>query len=106
MNRIRLFVLSGFLALGGFALGASSAQAQSMGWGPIPTYSYVPSGGYYSGGYSFALQPATRGYYYAAASPAYRSPAWSMSHHVRAYSAFDPTGRHDGLARPWLNLLR
>jgi hypothetical protein len=105
MTRVRLMALAG--ALGAFGFASTSAEAQSMGNAPAPRYSYLPGGGYYYGGFYYAPQPAP-GYYaprYYAPAPVYRAPASSASR-GRNDSDYDPTGRHDGLARPWLKPLR
>lgn len=104
MNRVRLAMVAGVLAVGGLGLGSSSVQAQYPGGNTATPRYYAPGGGYY-GGYYYAPQPAPSYYaprYYAPA-PAYRAPARSMSR-GRGYP--DITGRHDGLARPWLKPLR
>jgi hypothetical protein len=100
MNHIRLSVFVGLIALVGLGFTARSAQAQY-----VPQPSGYPTGSYYapSGGYYYTPQPA-RTYYaprFYAPAPAYRSSAGS-----RRSVPYDPTGRHDGLARPWLRPLR
>jgi len=102
MNRMRLMVLSGFVVLG--SLGALSAEAQSVGGNTTyaPRY-YAANGGYFSGGYYFAPGPAPTyaAPRYTAPASVYRAPA------PRApMRSNDVTGRHDGLARPWLQPLR
>lgn len=105
MNRVRLAMMAGVLAFGGLWLGNSSAKAQYMGGNTATAPRFNPSAGGYYGGYYYAPQPAPSYYAprYYAPSPAYRAPARSMSR-GRGYP--DITGRHDGLARPWLKPLR
>jgi hypothetical protein len=100
MNRIRLTVFSGFVAFGllGFVASPSRAQDRYMS-GPI----YVVAERGPVGGYSYT-PPQVPAYYaprtfaptraYRAVAP--RVPAWN----------YDPSGRHDGLARPWLQSSR
>jgi hypothetical protein len=106
MNRIGVMVLVGGLAVGGLGLTAASAQAQVRGGTApalAPAVRYYSGPGYYGYGY----------YYYptAPAAPTYRggiytAPARSYSGGTSASrSAQDYTGRHDGLARPWLRPL-
>jgi hypothetical protein len=107
MNRLRTSLLVGFLVIDGWKLGTSSAQAQvgirtAPAPAPAPRYYYGP--GYNGYGY----------YYYPTAPtvPTYRGGFYSAP--ARSYSggsstrrpALDYTGRHDGLARPWLQPLR
>lgn len=107
MNRLRLLVLAGVVIFGGLGSRASSARAQAPGAPAAPRYFYGlgPNGyGYYY--YPAAPAPAP------AAAPTYRGGFYSPP--ARSYSrspstgrtAQDYTGRHDGLARPWLQPLR
>jgi hypothetical protein len=105
MNRVRMMLLAG--VLGAFGFGTTSAQAQSMGSAPAPSYSYVPSAGYYSAGSNVITQPVPRFY----GGSVFSAPAWSYRPsrpspgsfmQNRVSSSYDPTGRHDRLARPWL----
>lgn len=107
MNRLCLLVLAGVVMVGGFGFGASSARAQAPAAPSTPRYFYGlgPNGyGYYY--YPAAPVPAP------AAAPTYRGGVYSAP--ARSYSrspqagrpAQDFTGRHDGLARPWLQPLR
>lgn len=108
MNRMRLLVLSGFMVLGGLGLGASSAKAQYAGGPTAAPRSYAAPGGYYGGGYYYAPAPSYYAPRYAAPSyyaPAYTAPAPRTT--TRGGSGYtDVTGRHDKLARPWLQPLR
>lgn len=107
MNRIRLMVLVGVVAIGGLGLAVSSAYAQAPGVAPGAA---APAARYYYGpGYN------GYGYYYyptAPAAPTYRggfftAPARSNSGGTPASRpAQDYTGRHDGLYRPWLRPLQ
>jgi hypothetical protein len=90
----------------GWKLGTSSAQAQvGIGTAPAPAlaarYDYGP--GYNRYGYyypSVATAPTYRG-------GSYSAPARSTSQGTStSRSVLDYTGRHDGLARPWLQPLR
>jgi hypothetical protein len=107
MNRVRLAMLAGVLATLGLGLGGSLAQAQYMGGYTSTAPRYSASGlGYYSG-YYYAPRSASSYLaprYYAPA-PAYQAPARSTGQ-GQGYSTYDPSGRHDGLARPWLKPLR
>jgi hypothetical protein len=103
MNRLRLTVLSGLLVFAGLSLGASQAMAQiPSGAAPAPRYYYGP--GYSGYGYYYyptaPTVPTYRGGYYSAPAPSY-SRGTSTSRYP-----YDPTGRHDNLARPWLRPLR
>jgi hypothetical protein len=75
-----------------------------MGNAPAPSYSYAPSAGYYSAGSYVIPQPVPPdygGYFFSAPAWSYRpSPGSFMRNRVS--SSYDPTGRHDRLARPWL----
>jgi hypothetical protein len=105
MNRTRSMMLAA--ALGAFGFGTTSAQAQTqaMGGVPAPSYSYAPSAGYYVPGPYVVTQPAPR---YYRGYDVFSAPAWSSRlspgsvMHDRFSSSYDPTGRHDRLARPWL----
>jgi hypothetical protein len=101
MNRVRPMVLAGVLAVGGLELGASSVHAQvPSGAAPAPRYYYGP--GYYGYGYydypTAPTVPTYRGGFYSAPAR-----SWGTS---TSQPAFDATGRHDGLYRPWLSPLR
>jgi hypothetical protein len=103
MNRMRMILFAG--VLGGFGFGTTPAQAQSLTSVPTRRVSYVSSGGYAPGGYSNAApQPAPLSYGRSIAPPPVRSqaPSWASTMRHRVGSSYDPTGRHDGLARPWL----
>src|SRR4051794_30619956 len=106
MNRMRLMVLSGLMMLGSLGLGTSSAQAQSVGGTTPRTPRYYGAGGGYYGGYYFAPQaaPSYNAPRYSAPAAAYTAPARSPSRSTSGN--YDPSGRHDGLARPWLKPLR
>jgi hypothetical protein len=105
MNRVRVLILTGVLAVGGSGFAVVSAQAQApRAAAPAPAprpYYYGPGYagyGYYS--YSAApTAPTYRGGFYSAPAPrvSTRTPA--------RRSIQDYTGRHDGLARPWLRPL-
>jgi hypothetical protein len=102
MNRMRSMMLAS--VLGAFGFGTTSAQAQYMGGVPAPSYSYAPSAAYYGPGPYVVPQPAPRyyrGYYFSAPAWSYRPSPGSVMHD-RVSSSYDPTGRHDRLARPWL----
>jgi hypothetical protein len=103
MNRVRMILFAG--VLGAFGFGTTPAQAQSVTSTPTRRVSYAPSGGYYYGGYSnAALQPAPL-YYGRVINPApvqSYMPSWASITRHPVSSSYDPTGRHDGLARPWL----
>jgi hypothetical protein len=89
--------------LGAIGFGTTSAQAQYMGSAPAPSY-YAPSVSYYGRGYYVAPQPAARyygNYYFSAPARSYRPSSGSFTR-GRVPSSYDPSGRHDGLARPWL----
>lgn len=103
MNRVQLAMLAGVLGFGGLGLGNSSAQAQYMGGPPAAAPRYTAAGG----GYYYAPQAAPSYYGYAPrySAPAYRVPARGVGQ-ARSYSNYDPSGRHDNLARPWLKPLR
>ncbi len=107
MNRVRLAMLAGVLGFGGLGLGSSSAQAQYMGGTTAAVSPYTAAGGGYYGGYYYAPQAAPSYYGYAPrySTPAYRAPARGVGR-ARSYSNYDPSGRHDNLARPWLKPLR
>jgi hypothetical protein len=103
MNRVRMILFTGFLGVFGF--GTTPAQAQSVASAPARRVSYVPSGGYYSGGYDHAAPQSAPLSYGRPITPATvhaytPSRASTVRHSVG--SSYDPTGRHDGLARPWL----
>jgi hypothetical protein len=106
MNRVQmiLFVFAG--VLGAFGFGTTPAQAQSVTSAPAPGYSYAPRGGYYSyGGYYHAAPrpaPHSNGRFNDPAPVRSRTPSWGSLMRNRFASSYDPTGRHDGLARPWL----
>ena len=103
MNRVRMLLLAGVLGASGFV--TTPAQAQSATSTPTRRVSYVPSGGYYYGGYSNAAPQPAPLYYGRSIAPApvrYYTPSWTSTTRHRAASSYDPTGRHDGLARPWL----
>jgi hypothetical protein len=106
MNLMRMSVLVGVLIAGGWGLGGSSSRAQDWGWAvpaPAPAVRYYYGPGYY--GYGYYPYPT------APAAPTYRggfstAPARSHSGGTSASRfAQDYTGRHDGLARPWLRPL-
>jgi hypothetical protein len=103
MNRLRVTMLVWVLAVGGLGLAASSAHAQApSGAAPAPAPRYYYGPGYYGYGYYYYPTapsiPTYRGGFYSAP---YRS--WGTS---TGQPAYDPTGRHDGLYRPWLRPLQ
>jgi hypothetical protein len=105
MNRIRVTVLAGLLAVGGLGLVAPSAHAQAprvAAPASAPRYYY----GWGSNGWGY--------YYYTTAPTAptylggfYSAPARSYSRgSSTSHLPQDYTGRHDGLARPWIRPLQ
>jgi hypothetical protein len=99
MNRVRMMLFAG--VLGAFGFGTTPAQAKSMTSAPTRRVSYAPSGGYY---YDAAPPPAPL-YYGRSINPApvrSHTPSWASTKRHRVGSSYDPSGRHDGLARPWL----
>lgn len=96
MNRIRLTCL---MSLAAFELLAPSSRAQVQSTPPIPgTVTYrsfyqAPAAASVSGP-TPAPSMATR---YAGPASSYRIPGARARIH-----SFNPTGRHDHLARPWL----
>jgi hypothetical protein len=103
MNRVRMILIAG--VLGAFEFGTTPAQAQSVTSAPTRRVSYAPSGGYSYGGYSNAAPKPAPIYHGRSIDPApvrphTPSPASTIRH--RAGYLYDPSGRHDGLARPWL----
>jgi hypothetical protein len=103
MNRVRMMLFAGVLGALGF--GTTPAQAQSVTSAPIRRASYAPSGGYYYGGYDYAAPQPAPFYYGRPIEPVpVRSytPSWASTARHRVGYSYDPTGRHDGLARPWL----
>lgn len=104
MSLTRTTVLAGVLAVGGLVVGTSAAKAQAPA-NSAPRYFYGlgPNGyGYYYYPTAPAMAPA--------AAPTYRGGFYSAparsSRRGRSSAVYDPTGRHDGLARPWLRPLR
>ena len=72
---------------------------------PAPGQSYAPSGTYYYGGYYYAAPQPAPLYYGRYIDPApvrSHAPSRGSIMRNRVASSYDPTGRHDGLARPWL----
>ena len=108
MNRIRLAVLAVVFAVGGWGLVPSSAHAQAPGGAaPTSTPRYYYGWGYNGWGYYYypaapapAAAPPYRGGFYSAPASVY-SGGTSSNRPVEDY-----TGRHDGLARPWLRPLQ
>jgi DNA-binding beta-propeller fold protein YncE len=103
MNRVRMILFAG--VLGAFGFGTTPAQAQSVTSTPTRRVSYAPSGGYYYGGYSNAAPQPAPLYYGRSIDPApvrSHTPSWASTMRHRVGSSYDPSGRHDGLARPWL----
>jgi hypothetical protein len=105
MNRIRVTVLASVLTVGVLGLVAPSAHAQApSGTAPasVPRYSY--GWGYNGWGYYYyptaPTAPTYRGGFYSAPAPS-SSGGTSTNRSVQDY-----TGRHDGLARPWLRPLQ
>jgi hypothetical protein len=100
MNRIRLTILSGFVAIGTLGFEASPSRAQDR-YMSGPTYVVADRGPVRGSSVAQTQAPA---YYvprylvparaYHAAAP--RVPAWK----------YDPSGRHDRQARPWLQSSR
>jgi hypothetical protein len=108
MNRIRVFTLTGVLAVGGLGFAALPAQAQAprvAAPAPAPAprlYYYGPGYGGY-GYYSYPAAPTAPTY----SGGFYSAPAPIISRGTPARrSVQDYTGRHDGLARPWLRPLQ
>lgn len=106
MNRIRVTVLAGVLAVGGLGLIASSAHAQAPGGAaPATAPRYYYGWGYNGWGYySNPAAPSvpTRGGFFSGPAPA-RSYGGGTA---TSRPAQDYTGRHDGLYRPWLRPLQ
>jgi hypothetical protein len=105
MNRIRVTVLASVLAAGGLGLVASSAHAQApSGAAPASAPRYYYGWGYNGWGYYYyptaPTAPTYRGGFYSAPARSY-GRGTSTSRRVEDY-----TGRHDGLARPWLRPLQ
>ena len=103
MNRVRMILFAG--VLGAFGFGTTPAQAQSVTSTPIRRVSYAPSGSYpYAGSYNATPQPAPLSYGRSIVPAPVRShtPSWASTMRHRVGSSYDPSGRHDGLARPWL----
>jgi hypothetical protein len=105
MNRIRVRVLAGVLAVGGLGLAASWAQAQAPSVAaPASAPRYYYGWGYNGWGYYYyptaPTTPTYRGGFYSAPARSY-SGGTSTNRPVQDY-----TGRHDGLARPWLRPLQ
>jgi hypothetical protein len=99
MNSVRMMVFTGVLGALGF--GTIPAQAQSVRPVPIRRVSYAPSGGYHD---NAAPQPAPI-YTNRSVDPApvrFQTPSWATTTRHSVGSSYDPSGRHDGLARPWL----
>jgi hypothetical protein len=105
MIRIRSLVFAGIFAVVGFGLVASSARAQAPSSAtPASTPRYYYGWGYNGWGYYYyptAPAAATfRGGFYSAPARSY-DRGTSTSHLPQDY-----TGRHDGLARPWIRPLQ
>jgi hypothetical protein len=103
MNRVRMILFAG--VLGAFGFGTTSAQAQSVTSAPTRRVSYAPSGGYSYGGYDNAAPQPGPLYHSRSVVPApvrSHTPSWTSTVRHRVGSSYDPSGRHDGLARPWL----
>jgi hypothetical protein len=103
MNRVRMILFAGVLGAVGY--GTTPARAQSVTSAPTRRVSYAPSGAnYYGGYYNAAPQPALLSYGRSIDPALARShtPSWGNSMLHRVGSSYDPSGRHDGLARPWL----
>jgi hypothetical protein len=107
MNILRKSVLVGVLMIGGRGLGTSSAHAQVRSGTtptPAPAVRYYYGPGYNGYGYYYyptaPTAPTYRGGFYTAAARSY-SGGTPASRSVQDY-----TGRHDGLARPWLRPLQ
>jgi hypothetical protein len=107
MNRMRLMMITGVLAFGGWELGVSPAQAQAPGAAaaaPTPRsyYRWGYNGlGYYPNASTLRV-PLYRGGYLSS------SPHTSAFRHNPAPSAYrEPgTGRNIYLAKPWLQPLQ
>lgn len=116
MNRIRLTVLSGFVTLGTLGFGPSPSQAQDYYINgsayvvavrtPMSSESYIPPR---PPAYNIPSNVAVPRYFIPGAAPTYNvrrypTPARPYRRPAPRTSAWvsDPTGRHDGLARPWL----
>jgi hypothetical protein len=103
MNRVRLILFAG--VLGAFGFVTTQAQAQSATSAPTRRVSYAPSGDYHYGGYDNAAPPPAPQYYGRPIDPApvrSHTPSRASTMRHRVGSSYDPSGRHDGLARPWL----
>lgn len=99
MNRLRMIMFGVFGALG---FVSASAQAQDMMSAPTRTHAYATSRFYYTRGYSYVAAPRySSRYIYPAPARVYTPPSRSITR-SQIGSSYDPTGRHDGLARPWL----
>jgi hypothetical protein len=104
MNRIRVTLLAGLFGAGGLGLIASSAHAQAPSLAaPASSPRYYYGWGYNGWGYysypTAPTAPVYRGGFYSAPAPRY-SRGTSTRRPVEDY-----TGRHDGLARPWIRPL-
>jgi hypothetical protein len=105
MNRIYVTLLTGVLAVSGLGLVASSAHAQAPSVAaPASAPRYYYGWGYNGWGYypypTAPTAPAFSGGFYSAPARSYSGGTSTRR------PAQDYTGRHDGLARPWIRPLQ
>jgi hypothetical protein len=103
MNRVRMILFAGVLGASGF--GTSLTQAQSVTSAPTRRVAYAQSGGDHDRGSSSAApqpDPLSYGRSIDPAPVRSHTPSWARTVRHRVGSSYDPSGRHDGLARPWL----
>jgi hypothetical protein len=100
MSRIRLTILSGFVAIGTLGFEASPSRAQDR-YSSGPTYVVAERGPVSGSSIAPTQAPAHSATRYLAPARTYHAAAPS----VPAWN-YDPSGRHDRLARPWLRSSR